>query len=385
MSTLRRIAIVGPAYPLRGGIAHFNESLNDCLSANGLESRIISFYMQYPALFFPGEQQIETESREVKADIRPLLSSMNPRSWRKAARHLIDWQPDVVLIRFWLPFFGPSMGSLAKRLRKAGITVIGLVDNAIPHESRPFDKPLAQWFFKHCDAFVALSQKVANDLARFAPNTPCLVKPHPVYDIFGAPVSREEACKTLGLDPAFRYILFFGFVRPYKGLDLLIDAFGDQRLDDPKLRLLVAGEFYESKQPYLERMKALGIGDRVLLHDHYIATEQVRHYFAAASIVAQTYRSATQSGVTQIAYHFGRPMLVTDVGGLAEIVPHEEVGYVVPTEAGAIAEALGRFFREHREAAFAEKADALKHRFSWQHFTDEFLNFAAQIHGTPKA
>ncbi len=377
---MNRVVIVGPAYPLRGGIAHFNESLCASLTANGVEARIISFYLQYPALFFPGVRQVETEVRAVEATIEPLISSLNPQSWRKAARHIVALQPQVVLIRFWLPFFGPSLGTLARYLRKAGIKVIGLVDNAIPHERRMFDKSLARYFFQQCDAFVALSQSVARDLEQFSPGKPCLVHPHPVYDIFGPAAGRPEACTALGLDPASRYILFFGFVRPYKGLDLLLEAFGDSRLRGRGLHLLVAGEFYESKQPYLDRMRELGIADEVLLHGHYIPTEQVRHYFAAASLVAQTYRSATQSGVTQIAYHFGRPMLVTDVGGLAEMVPNGEVGYVVPPRKEAIADALVRFFDEDREASFAEKAQAMKSQFSWQHFTEEFLNFATQIY-----
>ncbi len=380
MSKVKSIVIVGPAYPLRGGIAHFNESFCNSLTANGFDARIVSFYLQYPAIFFPGKTQRETETRVVEARIQPLLSSINPLSWRKAARSILADKPDVVVIRFWLPFVGPALGSLAHLLRKEGVKVIGLVDNAIPHERRPFDRGFSKWFFRHCDAFVTLSQKVANDLKSFAPDAPVHVHPHPAYDIFGAPLSKADACNALGLDVNVPHILFFGFVRRYKGLDLLLEALGHAKLKSSNVRLMVAGEFYEPKEPYLDIVCKHGLEDRVIFHDRYIPTEEVRNYFCSAAIVAQTYRDATQSGVTQIAYHFGRPMLVTNVGGLPEIVAHEEVGYVVPPKAGAIGEALARFFQEGREAEFAEKAYQSRHLFSWQHFTEQFLKFADTIY-----
>jgi glycosyltransferase involved in cell wall biosynthesis len=380
VSKVKRIVIVGPAYPLRGGIAHFNESFCNSLTENGLEASIVSFYLQYPAIFFPGKTQNEREPREVSSLISPLLSSVNPRSWRRAAKHILQLKPDMVVIRFWLPFVGPALGSLARMLGQEGVKVMGLVDNAIPHERRPFDRGFSRWFFRHCHAFLTLSQRVADDLKYFAPTTPVHVHPHPVYDIFGSPVSKTDACRALGFDVQQPYLLFFGFVRRYKGLDLLLEAMGDPRVKALGLKLIVAGEFYEDKKPYLEIMERHSISDQVVLHDRYIPTEEVRNYFCAASLVTQTYRDATQSGVTQIAYQFGRPMIVTSVGGLPEIVPDAEVGYVVEPNALAIADAITRFFEEGHEAAFAANALARRHLFSWQHFTEDFLKFAETIH-----
>ncbi len=381
MGKIRRIVIVGPAYPLRGGISHFNESFCLELNQKGIDAEIVSFYLQYPAVFFPGKSQFEAAEREVKVSVHPDLSSVNPASWRRAAERIRALKPDVVVIRFWLPFMGISLGSLARLLRKRGIPVVGLVDNAVPHEKRPFDRSFSGWFFRHCDAFVALSQRVADDLNRLAPGKPVHIHPHPIYDIFGAPVKREEACAELNLDPAEKYVLFFGFVRRYKGLDLLIRAFADPRLRASGAKLIVAGEFYDDKKPYDDLVLEAGLEDFVEFRDRYIPTARVRHYFCCASIVAQPYRDATQSGVTQIAYQFGRPMLVTDVGGLAEIVPHGKAGFVTAPEPGAIADALARFFEQDLEAEFSAEAERRKEVFSWDHFTREFLKFAEQIHG----
>lgn len=381
MGKVKRIVIVGPAYPLRGGISHFNESFCGSLTAKGVRAEIVSFYMQYPALFFPGKTQYEKVQREVTVDIHPMLSSVNPYSWKKTAREIIGMNPDLVVIRFWLPFVGPALGTLARMLRRRGVRVVGLVDNAVPHERRPFDRSFSNWFFRHCDAFVALSRSVADDLERFAPGKRVHVHPHPIYDIFGDAVPRDEACAELGLNPDDRHVLFFGFVRKYKGLDLLIRAFADERLRKLGIKLISAGEFYDDRGPYLKLVEKHGLGDVVSFHDRYIPTEQVRHYFCSARIVAQPYRDATQSGVTQIAYHFGRPMLVTDVGGLAEIVPDGKAGFVTAPDPEAIADALVRFFEEDLEAPFAEAAERGKHLFSWDHFTEDFLNFAEEIHG----
>lgn len=375
------MVIVGPAYPLRGGISHFNESFCLELIEKGIAAEIVSFYLQYPSVFFPGKTQFEATEREVKVAVHPDLSSVNPASWHKAAKRIHALKPDVVVIRFWLPFMGISLGSLARLLRRSGISVIGLVDNAVPHEKRPFDRSFSGWFFRHCDAFVALSQRVADDLNRLAPGKPVHVHPHPIYDIFGEKSERAQACAELDLDPAGKYVLFFGFVRKYKGLDLLIRAFADRRIRESGVKLIAAGEFYEDKQPYEDLVRDLGLEDRVEYRDRYIPTARVRHYFCCASIVAQPYRDATQSGVTQIAYQFGRPMLVTDVGGLAEIVPDGKAGFVTAPEPGAIADALVRFFGEDLEAKFSAEAERRKHLFSWDHFTKEFLKFAENIHG----
>ena len=373
------IVLVGPAYPLRGGIAHFNESFANELLTHGLRVKLVSFYLQYPSVLFPGKSQKAEGDPPRELDIYPLISSIDPLSWKRTARVIASWQPEVVVIRFWIPFMGPALGSIARRLRKKGVTVIGLVDNAIPHEARPADKVLSQYFFKNCDAFFTLSKSVGEDINRLAPGKPVATSPHPLYDFFGQKVHKNEAIQALDLDPDFRYILFFGFVRKYKGLDLLMEGFARSGLKDQKVKLMVAGEFYDDSATYFDLAKTLGIEDALVFRNEYIPENEVKNYFGAASIVAQTYRSATQSGVTQIAYHFERPMLVTDVGGLSEIVPHEKAGFVVDPFPEAIAESLARFFQDDLEEQFEKNVAVEKQRYSWKHFKNEFLSFVNQI------
>ncbi len=345
----------------------------------GYPVELVSFYLQYPSILFPGKTQKSEGEPPKGLTIHNWLSSVNPFSWRRAAKKIIALNPQLIVIRFWIPFMAPALGALAKKLRKKGITVIGLIDNAIPHESRGLDKTLSTLFFKHCTAFFTLSESVADDLKVLAPGKKIQTSPHPVYDIFGYPVKKAQAREKLDLDPEQNYILFFGFIRAYKGLDLLIEAMGTDAVRKLDLKLIVAGEFYEDEQKYRDLIQKLDLKDSIIIRSNYIPQDEVKYYFCAANIVAQTYRSATQSGVTQIAYHFERPMLVTDVGGLAETVPNGKVGYVVPPNSGAIAEAIVRFFSEMNEIPFAEKAAVEKERFSWSHFTRKFIDFADQL------
>ena len=379
MNKSNTIILVGPAFPLRGGIAHFNESFAKSLIGEGYSVELVSFYLQYPSVLFPGKTQKSAGEPPEGLTIHQWLSSINPLSWSKAAKKISGLNPQLVVIRFWIPFMGPALGALAKQLRKKGIVVIGLIDNAIPHESRGFDKALSILFFKNCTAFFTLSKSVADDLKILAPGKKIETSPHPVYDIFGYPVSKASAREKLNLDPDQNYILFFGFIRAYKGLDLLIQAMGMEAVRNLNIKLIVAGEFYEKEEKYRSLIENLNLKDSVIIRSDYIPQNEVKYYFCAANIVAQTYRSATQSGVTQIAYHFERPMLVTDVGGLAEIVPDGKVGYVVPPNPDAIADGIVRFFSEMNELPFAEKAAIEKERFSWSHFTRKFIDFAHQL------
>lgn len=374
------IILVGPAYPLRGGIAHFNEAFCQALHQEGMPAEIVSFYLQYPSVLFPGKTQKAEGNPPEGIKIHNWISSVNPLSWKDAAKRIVALNPSLVVFRFWIPFMGPALGAIAKRLRKKNIPVIGLVDNAVPHEEGRLDRLLSNQFFKHCDGFFTLSKSVADDLNQLAPGKPVATSPHPVYDIFGTKPEKSEALQKLGLNPDKRYVLFFGFIRAYKGLDLLLEAFGQQALADENIHLLVAGEFYENRKKYDDLISTFGLAPRVTIRSDYIPQHEVKYWFSAADIVAQTYRTATQSGVTQIAYHFGRPMLVTDVGGLAEIVPDGVVGYVVKPNPHAIAGALARFFEENKEAAFSAAASREKKRFSWEHFTRKFIDFAKSIH-----
>ena len=373
------IVLVGPAYPLRGGIAHFNESFANTLAADGYDLKIVSFYLQYPSFLFPGKTQKAEGDPPRDLEIYPLISSINPLSWKKAAKVISSWKPTVVVIRFWIPFMGPALGTIARILRKKGVMVIGLVDNALAHEARPADKILSRYFFKNCDAFFTLSKSVGEDINRLAPGRPVATSPHPLYDFFGEKVSKIQAIKELNLDPDFRYILFFGFVRKYKGLDLLMEGFAKSGLKSQKVKLIVAGEFYDDSSTYFELAKSLQIEESMVFRNEYIPEAEVKNYFCAAALVAQTYRSATQSGVTQIAYHFERPMLVTDVGGLSEIVPNGKAGFVVDPQPDAIAESLARFFQDDLEEEFEKNVAVEKERFSWSHFKHEFLSFVNQI------
>lgn len=361
----RRVIILGPAWPLRGGIANFNEALYTAFEESGADVEIVSFSLQYPSILFPGKSQKESNTRSnPRLKIRSLVNSINPISWWRTARYMNQQQPNYVVVRFWLPFMAIALGSILRMLNKE-IRIIALVDNAIPHEKRPGDTVLTKYFMKSPHAFIAMSRAVLNDLKGMTGSQLLRFVPHPVYNIYGAVVDSHTARNQLQLNPNDRIILFFGFIRKYKGLNILLDAMTDQRLVKMNVKLLIAGEFYDDPTSYKLQMEKPELKDRVILRDEFIPSAEIAAYFCAANIVAQTYSSATQSGVTQIAYHFGRPMLVTNVGGLAEIVPDGEVGYVTDVNADAVANALVDFFENDRERGFAEAAKEKSSDFSW--------------------
>ena len=374
-----KIAIVGPAWPFRGGIAAFSERLARQLIDEGHEVVLYTFTLQYPSMLFPGKTQFSTDPAPDGVTIRRLVSSVNPFSWLRARRVIRRTNPDVVIFAYWMSFMAPCFGTIAARLGR-NVRRIGLIHNLIPHEPNLLDKLLPSCFVRRMDGFITLSRAVADDVGKLSADSQAriAVTPHPLYDHYGALLPVADARRALGLEADARYVLFFGLVRAYKGLDLLLDALADDRLSGADVRLIVAGEFYDDEQPYRERIESLGLSDRVVLFNYFIPDAQVSLYFSAADIVCQPYRSATQSGVTQIAYHFCRPMLVTDVGGLAEIVPHspvgqtpspDVVGYVVSPASAAIADALVDFYQYNRGAAFAEAAAREKKKYAWTHLT----------------
>jgi D-inositol-3-phosphate glycosyltransferase len=370
-----KIIILGPAYPLRGGIANFNEALCRELNQLGHACSIVSFSLQYPDFLFPGTTQLATDDAAPEGlRIETMLNSVNPISWLTTANHIKRQNPDLLIVRFWLPFMGPALGSVIRLVRKnSKIHVAAITDNVIPHEKRMFDKSFTSWFLRGCDSFTTMTQSVAQDLARFGVTGSVAVSPHPVYDIFGTPVDSQSARSQLGIPPNQKLVLFFGFIRKYKGLDLLIKAMADQRLRSMDVKLIVAGEFYEESKPYLDLIQELGLGQQIILHDHYIPKDQVKTYFGAADIVAQPYRTATQSGVTQIAYHFGKPMLVTNVGGLPEMVPNGQAGYVVNPEPEPIAVALADYFSMDRKPEMERFVSMHKSAFTWSGFAGALL------------
>jgi len=361
--------IIGPAHPLRGGIANFNEALCSAFNKAGIQSKIISFTLQYPDFLFPGKTQYDKGTKPADIKIEELINSVSPLTWFKTAKRIKAANPDYVIIRYWLPFLAPCLGTIA-RLVKRGTTikVIALTDNVIPHEKRVGDRLLTKYFVKSCDAFVVMSKSVAEDLRQFIPDPKVVFLPHPIYDTFGEKHSREEALQQLNLRQSYRYILFFGFIRKYKGLDLLLEAMSDKRVRGLNVKLLIAGECYDDLSFYTNLIKEYEIEGNVIFKADYIPASEVKNYFAAADMVVQPYRSATQSGVTQIAYHFERPMLVTEVGGLAEIVPHLKVGYVVPPTPKSIADAIVHFYTNNLEAEFSSNAAVEKNRFLWSTF-----------------
>ncbi|MCJ8164845.1 glycosyltransferase [Pontibacter sp. E15-1] len=367
----RRVIIVGPAYPLRGGgMATFNERLAYAFQEAGDAVEIVTFSLQYPSFLFPGKSQYSDEPAPEGLRIKVLINSINPLSWLQTGRYIARQKPDLVIFRYWLPFMGPAFGTIARLIRKNRHSrILAITDNVVPHEKRPGDVPFTRYFLSACHGFVTLSRSVLQDLKQFAPQKPSVYLPHPLYDNFGDPEPKAAACAALHLDPRHTYILFFGFIRAYKGLDLLLQAMAQPALQQrPDIRLLVAGEFYEDAGPYQALIAQLGLHDRLVLHTDFIPNAAVRHYFCAASLVVQPYKHATQSGVTQVAYHFDKPMVVTNVGGLAELVPDGEVGYVVAPSPEAIAAAILRFFNADRQEDFSANIRQFKKRFSWSHF-----------------
>jgi glycosyltransferase involved in cell wall biosynthesis len=361
-----KIALVGPAYPYRGGIAHFTETMYDGLQARGHDVAAVTFTTQYPDLLFPGKTQYETATVPEPVPAIRLLSSIGPWSWRRTAHHLIAQQPDAVVFMHWMPFFAPAFGTIARSLQRHGIRTLAVVHNALPHERRLGDVPLSAYFLRACDGFVVMSEAVEHDLERLEVRAPVRRVPHPIYTRFGEAVPKAEARERFGLPPDAPVLLFFGFIRRYKGLHVLLEAMSHLVPTRPQLRLIVAGEFYEDEAPYRALMRQHRLGSHVLLQATYIPDEEVALYFSAADVVVQPYVSATQSGVAQIAYHFRKPLIVTDVGGLGEIVPHEQAGFVVPPDdPERLAAAIDRFFAEGWAARLQTGIEAQCERFSW--------------------
>ena len=366
-SSQEKIIIVGPAYPYRGGIAAFSERLAAEFAACGADVRLVTFTLQYPSFLFPGKTQYSEGPAPKGLRITRMLNSCNLFNWIKTGMELRKMKADRIVFAFWTPFMAPAMGVAARIAKKSGARCIGLVHNLVPHEHKPFDKFLSRYFCGSMDAFVTMSDSVLQDIRSFAPEKPSAMCPHPLYDHYGAPVTREEALERLGLDKDCRYLLFFGLIRDYKGLDWLLEAFADQRLRNyPDLRLIVAGEFYSDPEKYKDAIEALG--DRIIMRPVFIPDDDVRYYFCAADLIVQPYKTATQSGITQIAYHFDKPMLVTRVGGLPEIVPDGIAGYVTDPSADAVAGALERFAAERPD--FSAGIASQKKKYSWEKMAD---------------
>ncbi len=370
--------MIGTAYPHRGGIAHFNELLFKTLQKRGHDMQMISFKRQYPSIFFPGRTQFEDKPSQGHVPSEALLDSIGPLSWLKVAQRVRQINPELIIFKYWMPFFAPAYTVIAKRAKVGRSTkVLYVCDNIIPHERRPGDRLLTRMALATVDYFIVMSKSVKQELLHFVPNAPHAMVHHPVYEIFSDHFTKEEARRRLGLGPG-RVILFFGYVRRYKGLHILLEALASVQKKMP-VKLLIAGEFYDNKQTYMHQVKKLGLDHQVILHDHYIPNDKVGLYYAAADCVALPYVTATQSGIVQICYNYHRPVIATDVGGLPEVVREGETGFVVPAgDAEAFAQAIIRFYEEDREMQFSANVAEAKKEFSWERMAEAIENLAAQ-------
>ncbi|MFS8615252.1 MAG: glycosyltransferase [Solitalea sp.] len=374
-----KIILLGPAYPYRGGLAAFNERLARQYRNAGHEVKLYTFSLQYPSLFFPGKTQFSQSPPPQDLEIERVVNTVNPFNWAQVGKRIREEKPDLLIVRYWLPLMAPALGTICRIVKENGHTrIISIVDNIIPHERRPGDYLLTRYFVRQVDGFLVMSRSVMKDLDRFDKKKPRVYSPHPIYDIYGPSMDQALARKSLHLEPDAPYILFFGFIRDYKGLDWLLEAFSERRFRELNLRLLVAGEYYVDQKPYEHLIDLLEIRPYLDLHTHFIPDSDVNKYFCAANVVVQPYKNATQSGITQIAYHYDKPMIVTNVGGLAEMVAHEKVGYVTRPHIGAIADAMYDFFTSGAEERFIRNIREEKEKFSWEYFLSRIEEVATQ-------
>ena len=373
---MQKIIIIGPAHPLRGGLATFNQRLAQEFLKEGDDCQIVSFSLQYPGFLFPGTTQYASDPAPSDLRIHTLINSINPFNWFVVGNKMKKWKADIVVVRYWLPFMGPALGTILRIIRKNGHTrVVCIADNIIPHEARPGDAAFTKYFLPSCHAFVTMSEKVMEDLRKFQPEKPAMLVRHPLYDNFGPVIPKADARKILGLPENAKIILFFGFIRRYKGLDLLLRAISDERIRNEGIKLLVAGEFYEDSKPYFDIIENDRLRDSVILRTNFIPDGEVRNYLCAADCVIQPYRHATQSGVTPLAYHFEKPMIVTNVGGLPDLVPHGQSGLVCEPDPAAIADAILRFY-QLGEQYFIPHLRSEKQKYACANLTSAIHNLA---------
>lgn len=378
---MAKVIIIGPAYPLRGGLATFDHRLAKAFQDAGHDCCIYSFSLQYPSFLFPGKTQFSDEPAPEGITIKTLINSINPLNWLSVGRKLRKENANLVLVRFWLPFMGPALGTIIRQLNHKKTKVICIADNAVPHEKRIGDRPFTKYLFKVCDGFVAMSDKVFDDLKQFPiAEKPKVVLQHPLYDNFGEKLSKAAAKQHLGIDTSTPILLFFGFIRKYKGLDLLLEAFALFKIEHPDggHKLLIAGEFYEDETAYLTQIETLGIAKDVILKTVFIPDSEVRYYLSAADVLVQPYKQATQSGVTPLAYYFEVPMAVTNVGGLPALVPHEKSGIVAEPNPKSISEGIAAYYR-FGDAHFIPHLQAEKQKLSWEAFVSSIETLSKNI------
>lgn len=370
------IAIIGPAHPLRGGLATYDERLAEALQEEGHKATIYSYSLQYPSFLFPGTTQYTDEPAPEHLTIHTIINSVNPINWIHCGEKIRKAKHDLIIVRYWLPFMGPALGTILRRVQKNKHThVLCIADNVIPHEKRPGDSAFTKYFLKTIDSFITMSKEVLKDLNTLT-DKPKRYSAHPLYDNFNPAIAKREACIKLGLDTDNKYLLFFGFIRKYKGLDIMLKAMDDERIKAAGIKLIIAGEFYEERKPYDELIDNLNLKNSIEAFTEFIPNSEVHYYFSASDVVVQPYKSATQSGITQIAYYFEKPMIVSNVGGLAEVVIDGETGFVAEPDAQSIADAIIKFYTPDSIPHMQENLAREKNKYSWKTFINNLLQTA---------
>lgn len=374
-----KIVIVGPAYPYRGGIADTNQSFALAMQSLGHEVVLHTFTVQYPQLLFPGKSQFSEDPAPTNLTIKRSINSINPFNWFSAAKKLKNEKADLIVVRYWTPLLAPALGFITAQINKT-VKCIALCDNIIPHEKKFYDKALTTYFTKQFHGFITFSDQVKSELAEFN-NKQTLVHPHPINLNLGEEIDKKEAKEKIKLSSKTHYLLFFGLVRKYKGLDLMLEAIANLKrfAEEKNIKLLVVGEFYDDPEIYLKMIRELKIEHLVEIRNEFVPTEEVKYYFSAADLITQTYHTASQSGITQMAINFNKATLVTNVGGLSEIIEHNKSGYVVEKDSSAIATAIEDFYVNEKETSFSEQAKAKKSNYSWENFCKELIDFAQNI------
>jgi len=372
---LKKVVVIGPAYPLRGGIAAYTQRLAQQFVQDRVDTKVYTFSLQYPSFLFPGKTQFSSDAPPADLEINVCINSINPLNWLKVGKEIRKLNPDAVVFNYWLPLMGPCYGTIARMIRKnPEIAVLAVIHNMIPHEKRAGDQAFSRYFINACTGFLTMTKKVEDDLQLFTSSTNKALTPHPVYDNYGEAVSSVEAAQHLHLDTTNHYILFFGLVRKYKGLDLLMKALSDPRLKGKNITLLVAGEFYDDRNFYDQLAEELKITVKVV--SDFIPDEEVKYYFSIADLVVLPYRNATQSGVSSLAIHFDKPMIVSNFGGLPDAVINRQTGYVVEAEPSSIADAIHQFYSLANSSQMVDMVKQEKQKYSWSKVVNELIRLA---------
>lgn len=378
-----KVIIIGPAYPLRGGLATFNERLAKAFTDANMQTLIYTFSLQYPSFLFPGKTQYSDAPPPANTNIKVCINSINPFNWLRIGYRLKKENADIIIVRYWLPFMGPCLGTLlrlAKKNKKSKIVCIA--DNIIPHEKRLGDHWFTKYFLASIDAAITMSETVMHDLKKFKPVLPALKVAHPLYDNFGEKVPMSIAKSKLNLEEDTTIFLFFGFIRKYKGLQLLLESINllkqQHFFEKNKIQFLIAGEFYESPDAYLNYIEENKLQAHLIMHNDFVSDQKVKYYFGAAHCIIQPYMHATQSGVTPLAYHFEKPMIVTNVGALPDMVP-PGVGIVCNANANSVTQAIATFVNNKKEE-YTNNIQKEKKKYSWTQLLDAILSLTQQIH-----